>query len=153
MNQSLGHSVKNNPLNKPLSIGLLIKVTLLVSLWVHLSEVFRYFVFITPALKASLPMIPDVAPMNLIVFMIWGAWDTLLTLLLVFTYYLAASHYQSTSRAIFVSAMIVWGFFWILWVGVINMGMGDSSLLIRALPLAGIEVLIAAWLSSKLLSR
>jgi hypothetical protein len=51
---------------------------LIVSLWINASEIFRYFLFVMPMTRETLAMVPDVAPMSLPVFLIWGLWDTLL---------------------------------------------------------------------------
>ena len=42
-----------------------VRACLAVSIWINVSEIFRYFVFV-------MPMVPDVAPVNLSVFLIWG---------------------------------------------------------------------------------
>ena len=41
-------------------------------IWINASEVFRYFAFVMPMMREAFPMVPNVAPMNLPVFMIWG---------------------------------------------------------------------------------
>jgi hypothetical protein len=56
-----------------------IVVTLLVNIWVNVSEVFRYFVFVMPATRKFFSNVPGVAPMNWDVFSIWDVWDTILT--------------------------------------------------------------------------
>ncbi len=126
------------------------RTVFLISLWVHVSETFRYFLFIMPELRESLAAIPDVAPMNLSVFLIWVIWDTALAALLVFIYRLALSHYEKPDKAVIATTVIMWAFFWLLWGGVINMGIGSSKLLLLALPLAGLEMFAGAWLTSKL---
>jgi hypothetical protein len=49
---------------------------LIVSLWINASEIFRYFLFVMPLTRQTLSMLPDAAPMNLPVFLVWGVWDT-----------------------------------------------------------------------------
>jgi hypothetical protein len=65
-----------------------IVVALIVSLWIQASEVFRYFIFVMPSIQKFLSALPDVALMNFKVFVIWGVWDTLLTFLNVFVFWL-----------------------------------------------------------------
>ncbi|NOY42989.1 MAG: hypothetical protein GXP26_14285 [Planctomycetes bacterium] len=59
-------------------------ITLLVSIWVNVSEVFRYFAIVMPAMRRDLAAIPNVAPMNWPVFAVWGVWDTILAAFVVF---------------------------------------------------------------------
>ena len=47
-------------------------------IWVNASEVFRYFAFVMPMMRETLSMVPDVAPMSLPVFLVWGVWDLLI---------------------------------------------------------------------------
>jgi hypothetical protein len=51
----------------PLSLALLINF-----LWINTSEVFRYFAFVMPMMRDAFPNVPDVAPMNVPVFLIWA---------------------------------------------------------------------------------
>lgn len=126
-------------------------VTLLTSLWVQASEVFRYFVIVMPAMRESLSALPDVPPMNLPVFLIWGLWDTLLTALVVFLYWLCAQAFGPGRRSVLVSGAISWTFFFLLfWVAMVNMNLADWQLAGTALSLALLEMMvasaIAAWL-------
>lgn len=59
-------------MKKVFTIKEFIIITLITSLWVHASEVFRYFIFIRPEIHDYLSVVPEVADMNLIIFMIWG---------------------------------------------------------------------------------
>lgn len=43
-------------------------VVLIVSIWVNVSEVFRYFIIVVPETRDFLSVVPGVAPMNLSVF-------------------------------------------------------------------------------------
>ena len=56
----------------------LFKAILINFVWINASEIFRYFVFVMPMMRDAFPSVPDVAPMNLAVFMVWGLWDCVL---------------------------------------------------------------------------
>jgi hypothetical protein len=125
-------------------------VTLITSLWIHVSEVFRYFVFVMPTLRRTLSNVEGVAPMNWGVFAIWGFWDTLLTGLVVLMFWLFAQRYGNTTRSVIVSGTISWLFFFVLfWIGMVNMGLAEWSLLALALALSWLELVVASFIASK----
>jgi hypothetical protein len=78
---------------------------LLVSLWVNASEVFRYFVIVMPETRAFLSMVPNIAPMNLPVFLIWGVWDTLLTASIVFMFWLVSQAFGNNMRSVVIAGV------------------------------------------------
>lgn len=65
-----------------------IRIMLLTSIWVHASEVFRYFVLVMPRTRQFFEHRMGIAEMNWGIFTIWGVWDTLLTALMVFLFWL-----------------------------------------------------------------
>lgn len=131
-----------------------ILITLLVSIWVNASEVFRYFVIVMPEMRDSLAMVPDVAPMDIPVFLIWGAWDTLLTGMIVWMFWLVASVYGNNGRSVIIAGLASWSFFFVLfWVGMVNMNLAGWSLALIALPLALLETVVASFIASKLFVR
>ena len=94
---------------------------LVVSVWVNASEVFRYFAFVMPTLRTTLSMVPNVAPMNLGVFLIWGAWDSLLVVMTVLIYWLWSAQFGRGLRSVFAAGTLSWLFFFVLfWVGLLN---------------------------------
>ncbi|MBX2863646.1 MAG: hypothetical protein KTR27_08825 [Leptolyngbyaceae cyanobacterium MAG.088] len=128
-----------------------ILITLITSLWINVSEVFRYFVFVMPSLRQSLATLANVAPMNWGVFAIWGGWDTLLTGLVVFMVWLFSQQYGNNLRSALMAGTISWLFFFVLfWVGMVNMGLAEWSLLGIALPLSWVELVIASGIAAKL---
>ena len=127
--------------------------TLLVSIWVHVSEVFRYFVIVRPKMHETLSAIPNVADMNMGIFLIWGAWDTLLTALFVFLFWVCAQVFGNNHRSVTISGLVSWCFFFVLfWVGMANMNLSSWSFTIIVLPLALLETMVAAFIASKLYS-
>lgn len=127
-------------------------VVLITSIWVNASEVFRYFLFVMPMMKdywkgAS----QGIAEMDMIIFSIWGLWDTLLTVVLVFIVWLYAQVFGKSTRSIILASTLVWtAVFVIFWVASSNMGLSDWGILLVALPLSWIEMVVGGWISSKL---
>ena len=126
-------------------------VTLVTSIWINISEVFRYFVFVMPEMRSSLSAVNDVAPMNFIVFSIWGAWDTLLTGLVVFIFWIYSQTYGNNIRSVVISGTLSWGLLFVLfWVAMVNMGLAKWSILAITLPLSWLELVVASYIASKL---
>jgi len=50
-------------------------ITLLTSVWVQVSEVFRYLVIVRPEMQDYLSIVPDVVNMTLPIFLIWCVWN------------------------------------------------------------------------------
>lgn len=79
-----------------LTLKPLLYTCLTVGIWINLSEILRYFTFVMPMTRHTLHMVPNVAPMNLAVFLVWGLWDTLLTLTVVWIYWLHPARFGPT---------------------------------------------------------
>ncbi|MEM7058633.1 MAG: hypothetical protein AAF557_13660 [Pseudomonadota bacterium] len=121
---------------------------LIVSVWVNASEVARYFLLVMPAMREMLAVIPDVAPMNLPVFLIWGLWDTLLVLMAVVIYWLVAERFGPTLRTAVGAGTLAFLFFFVLfWVGTWNMNLAEGWLLPLVLPWAWIEMVVACLIA------
>jgi len=82
--------------------------TLITSIWINISEVFRYFVLVMPRIKSFFNHKTGIADMDLGIFTIWGLWDMLLTAILVFMFWLYAQWAGFTLRSALVSGTIVW---------------------------------------------
>lgn len=129
-------------------------VTLIVSIWVNVSEVFRYFVIVMPATRKFLISVPNVAPMNWRVFSLWGLWDTVLTIMIVFMFWLVARSFGNNFQSILIASTASWTFlFFLFWVAMFNMSLSSLGLALIALSLAWIEVFIASFISSKLFAK
>ncbi|WP_298503474.1 hypothetical protein [uncultured Maribacter sp.] len=129
-------------------------ITLLTSIWINISEVFRYFVFVKPRIKSFFDYKQGVADMDLGIFAIWGFWDTLLTGFLVFVFWLYSRVFRSSNWSVFISGTIVWSaVFVIFWVATANMGLSEWKILWITLPLSWLEMTIGAWIASKLYKK
>ena len=112
--------------------------------WINVSEVFRYFTFIMPMMREALQMLPDAAPMNLSVFLIWSLWDVILVLAATMVSWLGLSVLGSSLRnALMVGTGIWLGIFGLIWIGIYNMNLTTLQVVLTALPLAWIEMTIA----------
>ena len=126
-------------------------ITFIVSIWINISEVFRYFVLVMPRVKSFFEARPDIARMDPVIFSIWGFWDTLLTAVLVFIFWLYAKSFGNNSKSVFISGTLVWSaIFVIFWVAVANMGLSSWDMLQITLPLSFLEMIVGAWIASRL---
>ena len=113
--------------------------------WINLSEVFRYFIFVMPMMREALPGVPGVAPMNLGVFMIWGVWDTILVFCVTLLSWLFLERFGNSVRVAVAAGTFCWlAIFVILWLGLYNMNLTTAKIAATALPLAWLEMVIAA---------
>ncbi|WP_108818872.1 hypothetical protein [Pseudovibrio sp. Alg231-02] len=118
---------------------------LLNLLWINASEVFRYFAFVMPLMRSSLPQLQDVAPMNLPVFMIWGVWDTVLVLAATGLSWVLLERFGPTIRNALYAGSAIWAtVFVIFWLGLWNMNLATTQVVLTALPLAWVEMIVAA---------
>lgn len=115
------------------------------TIWINLSEVFRYFAFVMPMMRTALAGVENAAPMDLGVFMIWGLWDTILVFGVTGFSWLFLDRFRFGTRNAVVAGTLFWlSVFVILWLGLFNMNLATPAILAVALPLALIEMLIAA---------
>lgn len=129
-------------------------ISLITSLWVNASEVFRYFLIVRPEMHSYLSPLSNVADMDLGIFSIWGGWDTLLTCLYVFLFWLCMQSFGNTKKAIIISGITSWCFFFVLfWVGMANMNLSSWFFLVTVLPLALLETIVASYICSLLYKR
>lgn len=131
-----------------------IATILIVSIWINISEVFRYFVIVKPMLQKYLSILPGVVPMNWPIFASWGVWDTILTIVVVFVYWLVAQRFGNNLMSATLAATTSWTLFFLLfWLGMVNMGLASISIAVIVLPLALLEMVVACLISSKLYDK
>jgi len=124
------------------------------TLWINVSEVFRYFAIVMPKTREFLHMVPNVVEMNLPIFAIWGVWDTVLTLNVVVVSYYVWKSSGFNFRSVMISGTVLWAHFFVLfWVGMVNMNLATLSLLLIALPLCYIEMVVASWIFMKTIDQ
>ena len=123
-------------------------------LWINLSEVFRYFVLVMPMMREAFPSVPDIAPMSIPVFLIWGVWDTIMVVTATLLPWMAFRVFgASPMRAVMYGTGVWLAVFVILWLGLYNMNLATPGILVTALPLAWLEMVVAAlivwWLTAR----
>lgn len=127
---------------KPLLIA-----TGLNMIWINLSEVFRYFAFVMPMMRDAFPVLPEVAPMNIPVFLVWGIWDTILVLSVCMIAWLSLDKFGTSTKSTVLIGTGIWAsIFVILWLGLFNMNLATPQILLTALPLAWIELVVAVFI-------
>lgn len=140
--------------NKSFNIRHFIVITLITSIWINASEVFRYFILVVPRVKAYWNNLEFVADMSIGIFAIWGLWDTILTAMVVYIFWLYSRVYGNNIRSVITSSILSWMFFFVLyWVGAANMGYSDWKILWITLPLSLLELLVASFIASKLYKK
>ena len=123
-------------------------------IWINLSEVFRYFVFVMPMIRESLPQVAGVAPMNLPVFLVWGLWDTILVIAATLIPWLVLERFGPSIRNAVVAGLGVWTtVFVIFWLAQFNMNLATPAILAVALPLALLEMIVAALIVYRVFSK
>lgn len=123
-------------------------------IWINLSEVFRYFLFVRPMMQEALPALPDVAPMSVPIFLVWGVWDSILVVCVTLVSVLALERLGGTLKSIVTIATGIWaGVFVILWLGLYNMNLATAPVLLVALPLAWLEMFVAVHLVAYAMRR
>ena len=112
--------------------------------WINLSEVVRYFALVMPMMREAFPQIPDVAPMSLPVFLVWGLWDLILIGAVTGFCWLFVERFGASWANGVLAGSCAWaGIFGILWLGLWNMNLATPAILVTALPLAWIELAVA----------
>jgi len=135
----------STPVKYPMMSRAFLLTCIITTLWINASEVFRYFVFIMPMMQNHLAALPDVAQMNIPIFMIWGIWDTILTFAVVGFSWIYFERVGFGIRNAIICGTLVWAsIFVILWLGLYNMNLANPSILAIALPLSWLEMIIAA---------
>ena len=115
------------------------------TVWINASEVFRYFVFVMPMMREALPEVGNVAPMDFVVFASWGVWDTILVIVATSSAWVMYDRFGPGFRIALLAATGLWlGIFAILWLGLYNMNLATLEIILIALPLAWLEMFVAA---------
>ena len=129
-------------------------ITLLTSIWINIGEVFRAVVIAFPRIKDFFEGKMVVGEMAVSNALIWGLWDTILSAVLVFIFWLTAKSFGNNLKSILISATVTtFATIGIFWIATVNTGLGEWSTAFIVLPVAWIEMVIGAWIASKLYAR
>ena len=138
-------------LNFPRAFWIALGINLI---WINASEIFRYFLFVMPMMQSELSVIDGFAPMNIAVFLIWGIWDTILVFAATFFCWLILERFGSSVRTALFAGTAIWmTVFVILWLGLLNMNLATYNMVLIALPLAWIEMIVAALIVRYCMTR
>ena len=122
-------------------------VFLIATAWINASEVFRYFVFVLPMIRDAIQGVPNVAPVNLPVFVSWMIWDTILVSAVLGFVWIYLDRFGDGWRNGVIAGTLAWGaIFGLLWLGLLNMNLATLNILAIALPLSWLELVVAALL-------
>ncbi|MEO1395384.1 MAG: hypothetical protein AAFV90_20980 [Cyanobacteria bacterium J06634_5] len=135
------------------SLKRFVVVVVLTSIWINVSEVFRYFVIVRPETQATLGAIPNVADMNWGIFAIWGVWDTILTVFVVVIawLWLRVTPTDSQRKRAIASGSIAWLLFLLFWVAQANMGLARWAFVPIPLALSWVEMVVGSFIAATLL--
>ncbi len=129
-------------------------VTLITSIWINIAEVARAMLVAFPLMEDFFAGRIPIGPMEISNALIWGGWDMLLTTVLVFIFWLCSVAFGNNFKSVFIAgtttAIATIGIFWIASV---NTGLGEWSTAAILFPIAWVEMIIGAWIASKLYSR
>jgi hypothetical protein len=117
-------------------------------LWINASEVARYFLLVMPMMRSAFPGVPDVAPMDVPTFLIWGIWDGIIILAATSIAALIYLRMGTSLGAAMLAGTAAWlCIFVTLWLGLYNMNLATIAILAAALPLAWLEMMFAAFIT------
>ena len=143
--------------SKDFNLKQFVIIVLITSIWIHISETLRAFFVAFPKMLSFFDgkiQIIGLDQLELSHALIWGIWDTILTVVLVFVYWLSRVTFGNNYKAIFISSTLtVFATIGIFWIGTINSGLGEWSTAFVIMPLAWVELIIGAWIASKLYNR
>lgn len=127
-------------------------ISLITSIWVNVSELVRYFGYVRPKMQEFFSYIPEMGKIwDIQILAVWGFWDTLLTCLYVFLFWLCAKVFGNNLKSIVISGVMSWAFIFVLyWVATANMLLAAWSNLLVVLPMALFETLVASFIASRL---
>jgi hypothetical protein len=129
-------------------------ISLVVSIWIHVSEATRFFGFVAPQMRTYLAGVPDLIPLTLPLLLVWGAWDMLLTMCAVFVCWLVVRVFGDSMRSILLAATVSSAFFFgLFWVSMVLMALSPLPLAITAIAFAWVEMVVASYLAAWLYRR
>jgi len=131
-----------------LNFKIFIVIVIITSIWINISEVFRYFIIVRPEMHTYLHMVPNVADMNLGIFALWGLWDTVLSSLVVFTFWLMAEKFGYNSKTVLLAGTFSWAWlFFMFWFASANMNLTSWSFVTIPMVLSWFEMVVASYIT------
>ncbi|MRT94585.1 hypothetical protein [Ancylomarina sp. 16SWW S1-10-2] len=129
-------------------------ITLITSAWIHIGETSRAALVAFPRIAAFFEgklQVIGLEQAQASHALIWVAWDTLLTAVLVFMFWLCAKAFGNNLKAILISGTVTsFATLGIFWIATVNTGLGEWSTAFIIFPIAWAELVIGAWIASRL---
>ncbi len=143
--------------NKSFNLKQFLIVTLITSIWIHVGETARAMFVAFPLMESFFEgkvQLIGMEQMQISHALIWGLWDTIIAAILVFILWLCSIVFGNNGKSVLISGTITsFATIGIFWIANVNSGLGEWSAAFKIFPLAWIELLIGAWIASKLYSR
>jgi hypothetical protein len=131
-----------------------LKIVLLTSIWQQVSQFARYWFVVKKEMQTNLSVVPNVAIIDVPIFIIWGFWVTLITMLIIFLHYLYTEKFGRSNYSVLISGTISWLFFYVLfWAGMAQMNLARWQFVPYVLILAWLETIITTYIADKLLKK
>ena len=132
-------------------------ITLITSVWVHIAETARAYFVAFPRMLSFFEgklQIIGLDQLQVSHALIWGLWDTILTAVLVFIFWLCSVAFGNNAKSIIISGTTTaFATIGIFWIANVNTGLGEWSTAFLLFPLAWLEMIIGAWIAMKLYTR
>ena len=117
--------------------------------WMNASELFRWYVVVKPMVRSDFASVPGITPDTPLIGLLWIVWDLLLIAVTTIICWLVLERQGPRSSTAVLAGTLIWlSVFVLLWLGVHNMGLATPRILAAALPLAWLELVIAAGIVS-----
>lgn len=140
--------------NKIFNFKQFVIVTLITSIWINIAEIARAMFVAFPLMEDFFAGRIPIGPMGISNALIWGGWDMLLTAILVFIFWLCAVAFGNNLKSIIISGTTTaFATIGIFWIASVNTGLGEWSTAAILFPISWIEMIIGAWIASKIYSR
>ena len=132
-------------------------ITIITSIWIHIAETARAYFVAFPKMLSFFEGKIEIIGLDKVQVshaLIWGTWDMILTAVLVFLLWLCIQVFGKNIKSIIISGTVTsFATLGIFWIATVNSGLGEWSTAFTIFPIAWIELIIAAWIASKLYSK
>jgi len=126
-------------------------ISLITSIWINIAEVARAMFVAFPLMEKFIAGRIPIGSMEISNALIWGGWDMLLTIVLVFIFWLCSVAFGINFKTILISGTTTaFATIGVFWIATVNTGLGEWSTAFILFAIAWVEMIIGAWIVSKL---
>ena len=141
-------------MNNTFNLKQFLIITLITSIWIHIAETARALLVAFPRMLEFFGDRIAIGAMEISNMLIWGLWDTILTAVLVFILWLCLQVFGNNLKSIIISGTVTClATLGIFWIATVNTGLGEWTTAFIIFPIAWVELVIGAWIASKLYSK